>query len=239
MSITTLLLAFAAGLLTILSPCVLPLAPIVVAGARARDTRGPLALAAGLAVTFGIVGGSLASFSIELGETGAVRLVAAGLMILVGLVMLVPMLGMGSERLLGPLSGFADRLAKRLPEAGLLGQFCAGIVLAFAWAPCVGPTLGAAFALAASGGSLGAAMLTMAIFALGAATSLMLVGYGLSKLAGSARLMAGRGAAISQTGLAIVLMVTGGAILTGFDKVVEAFFVQAMPDWLVIAATRL
>ena len=71
-----------------------------------------------------------------------------------------------------------------LPAAGLLGSFAAGIVLAFAWAPCVGPTLGAAFALAASGGSLAAAMATMFVFALGAALALLAAGFGLGKLAG-------------------------------------------------------
>ena len=62
-------LAFAAGMLTIFSPCVLPLAPIVVAAARARDPRGPMALGFGLAATFGIVGGVLASFGVEFGNS--------------------------------------------------------------------------------------------------------------------------------------------------------------------------
>jgi cytochrome c-type biogenesis protein len=57
--VLTFPLALAAGVLTIFSPCVLPLAPIVVAGARARDPRGPIALGLGLAATFGVVGGVL------------------------------------------------------------------------------------------------------------------------------------------------------------------------------------
>ena len=69
--ILTLPLALAAGMLTIFSPCVLPLAPIVVASARARDPRGPIALGFGLAATFGIVGGVLASFGVEFGDFGA------------------------------------------------------------------------------------------------------------------------------------------------------------------------
>ena len=54
--VPTLALAFVAGMLTILSPCVLPLAPVVVASARSQDPRGPIALALGLAATFGLVG---------------------------------------------------------------------------------------------------------------------------------------------------------------------------------------
>ena len=65
-------LVFSAGVLTILSPCVLPLAPIVVASARAKDPRGPIALGLGLALTFGLVGGILASFGVEFGDSGIV-----------------------------------------------------------------------------------------------------------------------------------------------------------------------
>ncbi|WP_158808748.1 cytochrome c biogenesis CcdA family protein [Beijerinckia sp. L45] len=235
----TLVLAFVAGLLTILSPCVLPLAPIVIAGARARGAAGPLMLAAGLALTFGIVGGALASAGIEAGDTAWVRVVSAIIMVLVGAAMLIPMLSHSAEAAMAPLAGWADRLANRLPAAGLIGQFAAGVVLAFAWAPCVGPTLGAAFALAASGGSLAAAMATMTVFALGAAISLLAVGYGLGRLALNARMLAGRAARIGRGALGAAFVIVGAIILTGFDRVVEASFVQAMPDWLVVFATRL
>ena len=236
---TPLVLAFIAGLLTILSPCVLPLAPIVIAGARARGVAGPLMLATGLALTFGVVGGTLASLGIEAGDAAWVRVVSAVIMVLVGVAMLVPMMSHAAEHAMAPLSGWADRLANRLPAVGLLGQFAAGIVLAFAWAPCVGPTLGAAFALAASGGSLASAMATMTAFALGAAISLLGVGYGLGRLAMNTRMLAGRAARIGRAALGAAFVIVGAIILTGFDRAVEAGFVQAMPDWLVVFATRL
>ena len=235
----TLLLAFVAGLLTILSPCVLPLAPIVIAGARAQDARGPLMLALGLATTFGIVGGTLASLGVELGETGVVRTISAWIMLAVGLAMLIPVLSNRADHLLSPLAGWADRLAQRLPAAGLLGQFAAGVVIAFAWAPCIGPTLGAAFALAASGGSFAAAVATMAIFALGAALSLLAAGYGLGRLAARGRLFAGKASVIGRGALAAAFVLVGVGILTGLDQALEADLVQAMPDWLVTVATRI
>jgi cytochrome c-type biogenesis protein len=235
----TLLLAFLAGLLTIVSPCVLPLAPIVIAGARAKDARGPLALAAGLAISFGLFGGILATFSIELGDIGFIRTFAAVLMVVFGLVMLVPALGMKSEYWLGPLAQFADAIAQKMPQIGLTGQFFAGVVLAFAWAPCVGPTLGAAFALAASGGSLIAAMAVMGVFALGSASALLLAGYGLSRIAAKGKRWARQSAKIGSILLASVLIVIGIAIITGVDKAVEGLIVAAMPDWLVLAATKL
>ncbi|MGO9673413.1 MAG: cytochrome c biogenesis CcdA family protein [Methylocella sp.] len=235
----TLVLAFFAGVLSILSPCVLPLAPIVIAGAGSKDPRGPIALALGLALTFGVVGGTIASFGVELGATGALRSVAAAIMVAVGLIMLVPALSLVSERALAPLARWSEVLSKRLPEAGLLGSFAAGIVLAFAWAPCVGPTLGAAFALAASGGSLAAAMATMFVFALGAALSLLAAGFGLGRLAAKGRFLTSRAARFGQAALAIVLIVAGGAILTGLDRKFEAAVLQATPDWFVALTTRI
>jgi cytochrome c biogenesis protein CcdA len=231
--------AFMAGLFTIFSPCVLPLAPIVVTGARANDARGPVALAAGLAITFGIVGGSLASFGIELGDTGVVRTIAALLISAAGIIMLVPSLSSRSEQLLGPLASVSEKLSLYFPKAELLGQFCTGIVLAIAWAPCVGPTLGAAIALAASGGSLSSAIATMTVFALGTAASLLGAGYCLSRTADASRAIASRGAAIGKKALAVTMVVVGISILSGLDKSIEATFVEAMPDWLVTAATRL
>ena len=234
----TLPLAFLAGVMTILSPCVLPLAPIVVAGGRASDPRGPLALAAGLALTFGIVGGALAALGVEFGAADWVRGISALIMLCVGLIMIVPALNAGFERLLAPLSGISDALRERLPATGLMGQAALGVVLAFAWAPCAGPTLGAAFALAASGGSLVMSMLTMTVFALGAAGALLAAGYGLGKLAAKARGQAGRTAAIGREAFGIALATIGAIILVGFDHRIEAAFIGAMPDWLVAFATR-
>ena len=232
-------LAFLAGLMTILSPCVLPLAPIVIAGGRARDARAPLALAAGLALTFGIVGGALASLGVEFGSADVVRIGSAALMLFIGVVMILPRLDALTERALGPLAGLSDLLAERLPGSGLLGQFALGMVLALAWAPCAGPTLGAAFTLAASGGSVVASMLTMTMFALGAASALLVAGYGLGRLASASRLRLGRAAEIGRYAFALVIALTGALILTGLDHRLEAVLIAATPDWLTEFATRL
>jgi cytochrome c biogenesis protein CcdA len=130
-------------------------------------------------------------------------------------------------------------LSLHFPKAELFGQFCAGIVLALAWAPCIGPTLGAAVALAAGGGSVSSAVVTMTVFALGAAASLLGAGYVLSRTSIASRVMAGRSGALGRAALAVTLVVVGVSILSGLDKSIEATFVEAMPDWLVTAATRL
>ncbi|MCX5512664.1 cytochrome C biogenesis protein [Kaistia algarum] len=232
-------LAFLAGLLTITNPCVLPLAPIVIAGARARDPLGPVALALGLAVTFGIIGGILAALGTELGDTGPGRIVIAILLIGFGIVSIVPALAHRAEMMMAPLGALADGVAGRLPISGLAAQALLGALLALAWAPCVGPTLGAALALAAGGGSLAAAMITMMVFALGAAASLLIAGFLFGLLARRGKLVAGRSAAIGRTLLGLAFILVGLGMLTGYDRVVEGALVEAMPDWLVTFGTQL
>ncbi len=233
----TLPLAFAAGMLTIFSPCVLPLAPIVVAAARARDPRGPIALGFGLAATFGIVGGVLASFGVEFGDSDLARAASAVVMVAIGAALLVPAIGERIERRLGFVGRAADVMSERLPNAGLAGQAAAGVVLAFAWAPCAGPILGAALLLAAKGGSLAAAIATMTAYAVGAASALIGAGYAAGRVASKARFVwAGAGGRLAL-GAAFVLI--GAAVLTGFDHHIEAVLVAAMPDWLTAFATSL
>ena len=230
-------LALAAGMLTIFSPCVLPLAPIVLASARAEDPRGPIALALGLALTFGLVGGLMASFGVEFGDSFIVRAVSAVAMIAIGAALVFPPVGDTVEARLGAIGRASRVLHKRLPRAGLAGQAATGVVLAFAWAPCAGPTLGAALLLAGKGGSLGAAMLTMTVYALGAAGALLAAGFALGRVAAKARLAAAGTAGRVALGAAFALI--GGAILTGLDHQFEGVLVAAMPNWLTTFATSL
>ena len=235
----TLPLAFAAGFLTILSPCVLPLAPIVIASARASDSRGPFALAAGLAATFAIVGGVLAAFGIEAGAVTGIRSASAMIMVAIGLVLIIPGATDRFERRLSGLGALSQALGARLPAGGLIGQAAAGAVLALAWAPCAGPTLGAAFALAAGRASLPAGMLIMLVYALGTAAALLAVGFGLKRVATGTKAAAASAGFAGRLALGLSLALFGALVLTGLDHVVEAAMIAEMPDWLASAAASL
>lgn len=235
----TLGLAFLAGLLTIFNPCVLPLAPIVVAGASTRDPRGPFALALGLAVTFGLVGGLIASAGAELGDNVALRWVSALVMIAVGSAMALPMASHAAERVLAPVVAWGHGLSARVPAGGLWGQAGLGALLALLWGPCVGPTLGAALVLAAGTGTLPLAMTTMAVFALGAASSLLLAGFVVGRLASGQRKATRSAAFAGRVVFGVVLILVGLLALTGLDRLIEGAIVQVMPDWLVGFATQL
>ena len=105
------------------------------------------------------------------------RVAAAAIMIALGAVLLVPRLagaaggGRRAGRRAGPIGSSAA-----LPPRGLAGQFAIGLLLGAVWSPCVGPTLGAASLLASQGRDLPQVALTMAVFGIGAALPLVLLG---------------------------------------------------------------
>ncbi len=166
---TVLALAFAAGLLSILSPCVLPLVPIVLGAAVAAHPLGAVALAAGLATSFTGLGLLLALAGFGLGiDAGSFRLAAAAIMIVLGTILLVPPWQAQLAAAGGPVSSWADRRFGGFASSGLAGQFAIGLLLGAVWSPCVGPTLGAASLLASQGRDLPQVALIMAIFGVGA-----------------------------------------------------------------------
>jgi cytochrome c biogenesis protein CcdA len=173
----TFALGYLAGLLSTLSPCVLPLLPILIATALGQHRFGPWALAAGLTVSFMLVGTVIAAFGASVGLDPAVlRQVAAGLLVAFGLVLLVPALQMRFAAASAGLAASGDGLMARVSGRGWGGQFAVGLVLGLVWSPCVGPTLGAASTLASQGRDLGSIALLMLLFGLGAATPLLLIG---------------------------------------------------------------
>ncbi len=155
MSLGAIGLAFLAGILSILSPCVLPLLPLVLGAAASQHRFGPALLALGVAISFVAIGLFVATIGFAIGLDGSVfRFGSAILMILVGIVLVAPPLQERFSAAAGPLSDKIDSAFRGYPAAGALGQFGLGLVLGAVWSPCVGPTLGAASVLAARGENL-------------------------------------------------------------------------------------
>jgi len=237
--LATLVFAALAGSLSILSPCVLPILPLVVAGAAGESRAGPLALAAGLATSFCVTGLLLATVGYAAGiDAGPVRTAGGILLLAFGLVILVPRLQGAFATGLAPVGASASRLLEGRVFAGAGGQFALGALLGLVWSPCVGPTLGAASVMAAQRENLGQAGLTMAAFGIGAGLPLAALGaLPRERLIGA---RAGLGAA-GMGGKALVgtlLLAAGALVVSGLDKRVETWLLDAMPDWLVGLTTR-
>ncbi len=231
--------ALAAGALSTLSPCVLPLVPIVIGTAAGEHRAGPVALAGGVALSFTAIGLFIAVIGFEIGLDGeAFRTVSAWLLAVIGAVLVAPALGARASAALGPVGAWADGRLRAFAPRGLGGQFVVGLLLGALWSPCTGPTLGAASALAAQGRDLGHVGATMLLFGLGAAAPLLLIG-SLSRealLAWRGRLI-GAGGALKK-GLGVLLLVSGIAALTGTDRSLETLLVNLSPDWLTRLTTQ-
>lgn len=132
-----------AGLLSTLSPCVLPLVPILVGTALTAHRLGPVVLALGLALSFTVVGLFLATVGVMVGlDQGIFRAIAAGLLIVFGLILLSGRLQQRFVAATSGLSGAGQPLLERISGDTLTGQLLLGLVLGVVWSPCVGPTLG-------------------------------------------------------------------------------------------------
>lgn len=229
-------LGFLAGLLSTVSPCVLPLLPLVLGAAAATHRFGAVMLALGLIVSFVTMGVAIAAIGVSAGLNEDVfRSVSAVFLAAFGIVLLS---GASGQRIVAGFAGvIGNGLISRLSPTSLFGQFTLGLALGVAWSPCVGPTLGAASLLAAKGQDLGHVSLTMAAFALGAAVPLLLAG------SISRALWAHWHGRIRQAGrtgrwlLGGVLVTMAVLILSGLDRRVETALVNASPDWLIDVTT--
>lgn len=226
-------LAYLAGLLSTLSPCVLPLLPILVASALQQHRLGPLALALGLSLSFTAAALFVATlgFAVDV-DAARLRAIGAVLLIAFGLVLAWPRLQEAFARATARLGRAGDALAERLHVSGWSGQFLLGALLGLVWAPCVGPTLGAATTLATQGERLPQVALLLLVFGLGAGTPLLLAGQ-LSQRA--AQRWRGPLAAFARHGrrvLGLLLVALGVALLAGADKQAEAFLLRHLPPWL-------
>src|SRR6266511_564790 len=129
-------IAFLAGVITAVSPCVLPVLPIVLAGGASGGRRRPYAIISGLLTTFVV---SILFTSYILGKLGlpqdVLRKVSIGLLFVVAATLLVPQIGLLVERALAPLG-------RRRGTGDLGGGFLLGCALGFVFLPCGGPILG-------------------------------------------------------------------------------------------------
>jgi cytochrome c biogenesis protein CcdA len=231
--------AFLAGALSTLSPCVLPLLPVILATAVSEHRLGPLALAAGLAASFVAVGMFVATVGFSIGiDAGAFRIFAALLLLGIGVILLVPQLQVQFATAAAPISSWAESSFGGFNTGGLQGQFALGLLLGAVWSPCVGPTLGAASLLAAQGKDLLQVALIMLAFGVGAALPLLLLG-----MLSRETLLRWRGrlAEAGKSGkvvLGILLIAVGLAIVSGFDKRLEAAALDTLPAWFTEISTR-
>ncbi|OKO72350.1 cytochrome c biogenesis protein DipZ [Bradyrhizobium sp. AS23.2] len=169
------LLAYLGGVLTIVSPCILPVIPFVLARADKPFLRNGLPMLVGMSLAFAVVA-TLASVAggwvVSANQYG--RAAALVLLALFGLTLVLPEL---ADRLMRPLVAVGARLSQSADQPGkdsLVAPFVLGIATGFLWAPCAGPVLGLILTGAALQGANAGTALLLLVYAAGAATSLAL-----------------------------------------------------------------
>ncbi|PTA66761.1 cytochrome c biogenesis CcdA family protein [Deinococcus arcticus] len=220
--IPTFTLAFLAGLLSCLSPCVLPLLPSYVG--ILGGSRSPLWRALGFITGFTLVflalgasasylGAWLAPHKILLGRLGGVMMVIFGLFML-GLIRPQFLMrdyrrGLGPGRASGPLA--------------------LGVAFGFGWSPCIGPVLGSVLALAASSTSLPTGVALLGAYSLGLAVPFMLIALLWQRV--NLRALNRHSVAMERLG-GVVLVMMGVLMVTGQFTRLASFALQVMPTWL-------
>ena len=228
-----LVFAYAAGLLTLINPCVLPVLPIVLVGALNASRFGPLALAAGMSLSFVVFGVTVAAFGSAVGLTQeSLAQIGAVLMMLFGVVLMVPAFSRRFElAAAGAASTAGDRMAD-IDTSDVRGQFLGGALLGMVWSPCIGPTLGGAIALASQGQSLGWVTLIMIFFAAGVSTLILGIGYG-AREAIRARADSLRGLAErSKPIIGVTFIAVGLMLFLGVHHIIEGWALDVLPIWL-------
>ena len=206
-------IAYLAGVLTILSPCILPVLPFVFARAGRSFRSSTLPMLAGMVLSFAAVASLAAlggAWAVRANEWG--RLAALAVLAGFGLLLLWPAL---ADRLTRPVVALGGRLAAQ-GQGGAGGSLLLGVATGLLWAPCAGPVLGLILTGAAlNGANLGTTLL-LATYAAGAATALALaVGLG-GRVARALRRWLGAGEWLRRVAGALVL-VSVAAITLGLD----------------------
>jgi len=240
--------AYLAGALTLINPCVLPLLPVIIAGALQSHRLGPVMMALGLTIAFTTIGVLVTAFGHLIGlDESIINTTAAVVMISFGLILLIPRAQQTLANIAAPLASKANAQidtthsnalatdAKTKPISstkGLGSQLFIGMLLGAVWSPCVGPTLGGAIGLAASGAGLTQATFTMLFFGLGVSTVLVALSYGSRELLlrRKNRLMKLMPWAKPIMGVAMVLV--GLGILLRWNHVIDQWLLDIMPIWL-------
>lgn len=214
----TLSLMVLAGMLITLSPCILPVLPLMASSGLAKSPTAPLQTGLGLAVGFALMGLLLAGIGQSIGLSEHVtRPLFATLFLLFGLLLALPVLDKKAGGWLQPIAAVGEKMANATANKKG-GAFWLGLALGGIWSPCAGPLLAGALGLASQSEGVLAAGIRMFAFGIGAALPLIVIAYALK---GSARRFLPKlasGGAAARRVLGLVMAAVGLAVLTGLDE---------------------
>jgi cytochrome c biogenesis protein CcdA len=193
--------AFGAGILSVLSPCILPLLPAVLASSTGKGRLRPLAIVFGVSISFTLMGIVTSAFgAVFQAYTDYLKIVAEILIIVMGLAMLFEISLFNSFSRFPMLAGMNDKG----PISGLL----LGLSLGVLWIPCVGSVLASILTMVALEGSVSKGALTLLIYSAGFAVPMLLLAYSAHLSTSKIKLISKYDATLKK-GAGIVLLLVG------------------------------
>jgi cytochrome c-type biogenesis protein len=168
-SAITIIMAVGAGLASVLSPCVLPVIPIIMAGAERNDRLRPLIVVTGLSLSFMTMGAISSLFgALLIGKTRYIEITGAAVIIIMGLMVMFD---------LSVFKRFYQLSNINVKGEGRIGGLVLGMALGVIWVPCVGPFLSSTLTMVATSGQLASGILLLGFYSLGLAIPMLIVGY--------------------------------------------------------------
>ena len=168
-SIVTVFMAIGAGVASVLSPCVLPVIPIIMAGAEREDRLRPLIVVIGLAISFMAMGAVSSLFgALLIGKTRYSEIGGSAIIVLMGFMVMFDM---------SIFKRFYQLSNLRVKGEGRVGGLILGMSLGVIWVPCVGPFLSSTLTMVATSGQLAAGIILLGFYSLGLAIPMLIVGY--------------------------------------------------------------
>lgn len=223
--------AFISGVVTIVSPCVLPVLPLLLSTSASGGRARPLGVVAGFVLSFVVATLALAAALQALGLPGDIlRLVAIAALGLFGLTMLLPSWGRAIERVLLLLARAARPRTGQV-RGGFRGGLALGAGLGLLWSPCVGPIMASVIALAVSRGASGGGAAITTAYALGAGLPMLAIAYGARKVSARAKALGPRAGAIRR-GFGGLTVLTCLLLLFGLQSNVQRLMPTAWSNAL-------
>ena len=226
-----LLIAFGAGLISFLSPCVLPLIPgyvSFISGQSLQDILKskkinilPLILfCLGFSTVFIMLGASASFLGQTLLQNSEILRIIAGIIIIIFSLQLVGIINI-------PYLNFEKRFDAR-ESRNILFPYVIGLAFGFGWTPCIGPILGSILALASIEETLSRAILLLSFYSLGLAIPFVLSGYLIQRFLLFSKNFKKNINIISKTG-GVILLITGALILTNQLQAIGFYIIKIFP----------
>lgn len=220
--------AFLAGVVTILSPCILPVLPIVLTSSMAGGRRRPLGVITGFVLSFTLFTLGLTALVKSFGiSPDSLRVVAVIIILFFGVSMLIPQTQIMLEKMFSKLSGFAPSSEK---STGFKGGLLVGISLGLIWTPCAGPILASVITLAATSTVTFEAILITLAYAVGTSIPMVAIIYGGRELLNRVPFLLKNSAKIQKV-FGVVIILVAIAIHFNIDRKFQAYILEKLPNY--------